>query len=324
LRYKYDFGGKERLLTIGRFPDVGLADARARHDEAPKLIRAGKDPVVEAKRQKQTQITATEATFKKMAEIWLEEQRPLWSAANAKRARHRLENDIYPCFGTMPIASIDDPMVFYALRKIEQQGSIETAKRVQGYIRAVVNRAKGERMGGREALHEIDDIREALKPAPRGRRMPALTSLSALLALHLTVDRSTGGLLVKLASRLLALTQVRIEVLRAATWDEFDGIDWGHPDVPLSTQAVDLLRVVRIITGSLRYLFPHARSWCEPMTDAALNSLYKRMGGGRFKGRMVPYGWRTAFSTLMNESVAELEQDGDRLIIDMILAHVPE
>ncbi|CAN5267014.1 hypothetical protein BH10PSE15_BH10PSE15_18240 [soil metagenome] len=145
-RYKYDFGGKERLLTFGRFPDLGLADARALHEEARRLIRDGKDPVVEAKRRKQTQITATEATFKKIAEIWLEEQHPLWSPANAKRVRHRLENDIYPCFGTTPLASIDGAMILFALRKIEQRGSIETAKRVRGYIRAVLNRAKGERV----------------------------------------------------------------------------------------------------------------------------------------------------------------------------------
>ena len=190
-RYKYDFGGKERLLTIGRFPDIGLADARALHDEARTLIRAGKDPVVEAKRQKQTQITATEATFKKIAEIWLEEQRPLWSPANAKRVRHRLENDIYPCFGVTPIASIDGAMVLHALRKIEQRGSIETAKRVRGYIRAIVNRAKGERLVGREALHEIDDIRDALKPSPRGRRMPA-TVKSALRAHDQTDSRRSS------------------------------------------------------------------------------------------------------------------------------------
>ncbi|BBC73311.1 integrase [Altererythrobacter sp. B11] len=353
-RYKYDFGGKERLLTLGRFPDMGLADARALHEDARRLIRAGKDPVVEAKREKQTRISATEATFKKMAEIWLEEQSPLWSPANAKRIKNRLENDIYPCFGSVPIASVDGSMVLHALRKIENRGSIETAKRVRGYIRSIINRAKGEKLVGREAIHEIDDIREALKPTPRGRRMPALTSLSTLLDLQLTVDRSTGGLFVKLASRLLALTQVRIGVLRAATWDEFDGIDWAHPDapcerpvwrissermklevedkgneafghdVPLSTQAVDTLRALRIITGKCRYLFPHAKSWREPMTDSALSSLYKRMGGGRFKGRMVPHGWRTAFSTLMNERAAELERDGDRMIIDMILAHVPE
>ncbi len=98
---------------------------------------------------------------------------------------------------------------------------------------------------------------------------------------------------------------------------------FGH-DVPLSTQAVEMLRAVRILTASSRYLFPHAKSWSEPMTDSALSSLYKRIGGGRFKGRMVPHGWRTSFSTLMSERAAELERDGDRIIIDMILAHVPE
>ncbi|WP_429615028.1 tyrosine-type recombinase/integrase [Sphingobium olei] len=149
-RYKYDFGGKERLLTIGRLPEIrsGRRPCTARRGRA--LIRAGKNPVVEAKRQKQTQITATEATFKKIAEIWLMEQRPLWSPANAKRVRHRLENDIYPCFGAVPIASIDGAMVLNALRKIERRGSIETAKRVRGYIRAIFNWTKGEQLVRRE------------------------------------------------------------------------------------------------------------------------------------------------------------------------------
>jgi integrase len=97
----------------------------------------------------------------------------------------------------------------------------------------------------------------------------------------------------------------------------------GH-DIPLSRQAVDLLRAVRTLTGRFEYVFMHSRSWRNPMSDASLSFLYKRLGSGRFKNRMVPHGWRTAFSTIMNERAAELNRPGDRVLIDMALAHVPE
>ncbi len=299
-------------------------------------------------------MATTDATFKKIAELSHQDQLPRWSVANAKRVRHRLENDLYPCFGSVPIAGIDSAMILGALRKIERRGSIETAKRVRGYIRAIFVRAKGEGLIAREAIHEVDDVRDALKPSLKGRRQPALTSCAALLELQRSIDRSTAGLQVKFCSRLLALTAVRIGVLRSATWDEFDGIDWEHTeqvcerpiwrisasrmklevedkgneafghDVPLPTQAVETLRALRLLTGRGSFLFPGAKEWREPMSDSALSSLYKRVAGGRYKGKMVPHGWRTAFSTLMNERAAEMERDGDRMIIDMILAHVPE
>jgi integrase len=354
-RFKYYHGRKERSMTIGRYPDVGLADARELHEDARRLLRSGKDPAREGQRQKQALIAAVEATFKKIGEIWLEEQTPGWSPANAKRVRHRLENDIYPVFGSVPIHEIDGALVLRALRTIEKRGSIETAKRVRGYVRAILKRAKGERLVGNEALLEVDEIADALLPAKRGRRLPALTTVGPLTEFQHCVDRSTASAVTKLASRLLALTAVRVGVLRAATWDEFEGIDWARPDeacvrpvwrisaarmklsvedksndafghdVPLSVQALEILRALRPITGYCPFLFPNSRGWRSgPMTDAALSTVYKRMAAGRYKGRMVPHGWRTAFSTVMNERAAELERDGDRMIIDMVLAHVPE
>jgi len=219
--------------------------------------------------------------------------------------------------------------------------------------RAVFAKAKGERLLSATMLLEIDELRGALKPARRGRRQPALTNVPALLDLQQCVDKSTSSLLIKLASRLLALTVVRTGVLRTAPWTEFEGIDWDRPDspckkpiwripaermklvvedkdnpafshdVPLSTQAVAVLRAIRVLSGSSELLFPHAKSWREPMTDAAISGMYKRMAHGKFKNRMVPHGWRSAFSTIMNERAAELERDLDRMLIDITLSHVP-
>ena len=352
-RFKYRYGPQEKLLTLGRYPDVGLVEARDLADRARRLLRENKDPAVEAQREKQTKIEASQATFRKCAEAWLEDQEPLWSKANAVRVRNRIERDIYPQFGKLPIGSIDSVMILRALRIIEARGSIETAKRVRGYIRAIFKKAKGERLVSAAMMMEIDEIKDALKPNRPGAKQPALTTLPELLELQLSVDRSTSSLITKLASRLLALSLVRVGVLRTALWSEFCGIEWDSPDaicekpiwripaarmklevedklnsafghdVPLSVQAVQVLRLLRPLTGSSSLLFPSAKSWKEPMTDAALSTMYKRMAGGKYKGRMVPHGWRSAFSTIMNERAAELERDGDRMLIDMVLAHVP-
>lgn len=353
-RYKYRHAGKEKRLTFGLFPDVSLADARDRRDEARALVRAGKDPAVEAEKVKQAAIAAAGATFKTIADAWVADESPRWSPAHAKRVKFRLELDLYPSLGRLPIADITGPMVLRELRKIEKRGSIETAKRVRGYVLAIFKRAKGEHFIGADAVMAISDIGDALKPTPFGSKQPALTKAEDLLELQQAVDRSTSDVTTKLASRLLALTVVRVGVLRFATWDEFEGIDWSNPDapapdaiwrisasrmkldvedkgneafgheVPLSTQAVAVLRALRIMTGKYSLLFPGGKSWREPMSDAALSSLYKRMAKGSYKGRMVPHGWRSAFSTLMNERAAEAGADSDRMVIDMMLAHVPK
>lgn len=351
--YRYRHKGREKNLSLGRYPGVGLAAARLARNDAQKLVVSGVDPAWERKRKRKDDRRGATETFRKLGDEWLEENVPLWSDANAKRVRHRFKYDVYPAFGNIPIGEIESTDVLRVLRKIEARGAIETAKRVRGYIRAVFARAKGERLVPTTMLMEIDEIRDALKPARPGRHQPALTTVPELLELQLAVDRCRSNLLVRLASRLLALTVVRTGVLRAAPWSEFEGVDWEKPDVPcekpiwripsarmklnvedklavgfghdvpLSTQAVAVLRVIRIISGNRPLLFPHARTWRAPMTDAAISGMYKRMAAGAFKNRMVPHGWRSAFSTLMNERAAELERDGDRMLVEIVLAHVP-
>ncbi|MCC4252483.1 integrase arm-type DNA-binding domain-containing protein [Sphingobium naphthae] len=353
-RFKYRIGVREKSLTLGRYPEMGLVAAREAHHEARQLLAAGKDPAIEKQKIKVAKVEASKATFRKISEEWLSDQEPTWSSSNAKRVRNRFERDLYPLFGNIPVGEIESAMILRALRKIEARGSIETAKRVRGYIRCVFRRARGEGYVDHSVLLEIDEIKDALKPAKRGSRQPALTDVEELLELQNIADRSTSNLLIKLASRLLALTVVRVGVLRTALWDEFEGIDWDDPaqvpdapiwripasrmklivedkgnaafghDVPLPAQAILLLRQIRRFTGTSSLLFPSSKSWHEPMSDGTISSMYKRMGRGAYKNRMVPHGWRSAFSTIMNERAAELGRDGDRMVIDMILAHVPE
>ena len=308
-RFKYRFGTRERTITLGRFPSVWLVAAREAHQQARQPLLEGKDPATEKKRAKIERIAASQATFRRVGEEWLIDMAPTWSPSSAKRVRHRFERDLYPVFGSWPIGEIDSGTILRALRKIEARGSIETARRVRGYVRAVFKRRKDEGYVTHDVILQIDEIKDALKPAKRGARQPALVEVPALLELQQCVDRSTSNLLVKLASRLLALAIVRVGVLREAPWSEFEGIDWDRPDsvpdqpiwrvpahrmklevedkgnaafghdVPLSTQAVDVLRAIRVISGHTPILFPGSRSWRTPLSNAALSAMYKRRGG---------------------------------------------
>jgi integrase len=296
-RYKYRRGKTEHAVGLGKYPEVGLSAARLAHADALKLLLDGKDPALERKRERQGKLHAFDATFRKFADEWLADHAPLWSASNVKRVRNRLERDLYPAFGSTPISHIDATDILRVLRKIEGRGAIETAKRVRTYIRAVFRRAKGEKFVSQAMIMEIDDLADALKPARKGRRQPALVTAPELLELQLSVDRAKANLLIKFASRLLALTAVRIGVLRTAQWREFHGIDWDDDDapcekpiwripaermklevedklnpgfahdVPLSAQAIQVLRALRILTGACPLLFPHRNDIRSPMTD---------------------------------------------------------
>jgi integrase len=350
-RLKYRYGGKEKVLTFGQFPEVALAEARERREAARATLRLNKDPAVEAERDRRAAVAAAGAAFKVSALAWHEDERPRWSADYAQVVMNALDRDVFPDLGRMPISEIDGPLILRALRKIERRGSIETAKRVLGYIHSIFVRAKGEHLVSADPT--VDLVR-ALKPTPKGAKQPAITTLPGLIEMQRVVDRATSSPTTKLASRLLALTAVRIGVLRTALWSEFEGIDWADPDqtpaaatwripaermkldveekgdeafdhdVPLTPQMIDALRALHRLTGRGKLLFPGGKSAREPMSDAALSTLYKRMADGRYKGRHVPHGWRAAFSTLMNEWAMEHGKEGDRLLIDLMLAHRPK
>jgi integrase len=351
-RFKYRLDGKEQLLTIGVYPEVSLAEAREKRNDARKLLRDGRDPRIAAKRAKLVGDSGTFQTFEQAAREWHTVQKPKWKPVHADDVITSLERDIFPHLGTMPMDVIDKPLLLSVLKKIEGRGSIETARRVKQRVAAIYRYVNAHGAG---LENPANDLNDALAPLPPSKRYPALLDVDAIKRMLGDIDRAGASPVTRLAGRFLALTAQRPGMVRHMEWNEISGVDWGNPSadvsealwtvpadkikqelqlrsdeafdhkIPLSPQAVQTLRVVRLLTGRAPYVFPNARAGTAAMTVNAIGYLYNREG---YKGKHVPHGWRSSFSTIMNEQAErELGTDvrllADRLIIDLMLAHTP-
>lgn len=347
-RLKYRFAGKEKLLTIGRYPDVTISAARGSRDEAKACLRAGRDPAMEKRKAAALARHDADNSFEAVARAWFDVNRPRWTTVHAGNVIGSLETDVFPALGSVPIREITPALVLSTLRPIEARGAIETAKRIRQRMSMVFVYAIASGLG------EADPaaiVKGALRPLPKKGRQPALTDLADLRTMLADVEAQNAGPVVKLAHRFQALTSVRPGEAWGAQWTEFEGIDWNaeahgphralwripaermklrldkkdevaHDHlVPLSEPAVDILRTIRALTGRAPYVFPNDRSSHRPVSENAVGYLINRAG---YHGRHVPHGWRAAFSTVMNEWATEHGRVGDRQVIDAMLAHVPK
>ncbi len=351
-RFKFRFENQEQLLTLGSYPEVSLAEAREKRNDAKKLLREGRDPRHAAKRAKLIGERGKFRTLEEAAREWHAMQLPSWKPVHADDVITSLERDIFPHLGRMPMDEIDKPLLLSVLKGIESRGAIETARRVKQRVASIYRYVNAY---GAKLDNPAADINEALAPLPPSKRYPALLNVDAIKVMLGDIDRAGASPITRLGARFLALTAQRPGMVRHMEWNEISGIDWGNPlsdscdalwivpgekmkqelhlrtdeafdhKIPLSRQAVETLRGVRLLTGRARYVFPNARSGTEPITENAIGYLYNREG---YKGRHVPHGWRSSFSTIMNEQAerelgADLRLLADRLIIDLMLAHTP-
>ncbi len=351
-RFKFRFEKKEQLLIIGAYPEMSLAGARERRNDARKLLREGRDPRHSFNRLKLVGDAAGTKGFETLAREWHDNRQPQWKPVHAKDVITSLERDVFPLLGPMPLMEIDEQLLLKVLQKVENRGAIETARRLRQRISSVFlyARAHGVKIGNPAAL-----IGELLKPRPPSRRFPAIVTVEGIRLLLLDCDRAGASPITRLGARYLALTSQRPGMVRHLEWNDLSGIDWSDPSadspealwtvpaaklklelklgedetynhrVALAPQAVETLRAVRWLTGRAQYVFPNSRSGLKPMSENAIGYLYNREG---YQGKHVPHGWRSSFSTVMNEQAErELGQDrrllADRFIIDLMLAHTP-
>ena len=324
-RLKYRFGGKEKLLSIGVYPDITLADARTRREEARKLLAHGGDPgAVKQAQKKQARIAAADS-FEAIAREWHALNTPRWTANHAYDVLRSLEKEVFPYFGDAPISTIDAPTVLDAIRKVEGRDALDVAGRVLQRVRVVFAYAIAS---GRARQNPAAEIKGALAPRPKKKHYPSvkpqeLPKLLADLATYWERDKTSP--LVRLATHLLSLTFVRTGELRGARWSEFDfdAEVWNIPaermkarephTVPLSRQAVSVLKELHPLTGHGDLVFPSRSGEGKTMSDNTINMALKRAG---YEGKMCGHGFRSIASTYLN-GVGMIRPD----VIEAQLAH---
>jgi len=309
-RLAYRFNGKQKTLALGSYPTVTLQKARQGRDDARTLLADGLDPSVQKRQEKVAARLGGEATFKALALEYLNNQRHALSPYYADQLQRRLERDVFPSLGRRPIADIDALELLEMLRKVEKRGALEQAKRIKQTCGQVFRYA----VITRRAKHDpTSGLKGALKPNGRQqhhRTMPRDELPDFLRAL----DTYDGDPRTAIALRLIVLTFVRTTELRAARWEEFEGLDgreplWRIPAermkarfehlVPLSPQAVAALKKLAALPGSDAngFLFPSPSLEGCMSNNTMLYALY-RLG---WHGRATVHGFRGVASTILNE-----------------------
>jgi integrase len=318
---KYRFAGKEKRLALGVYPTVGLKDAREKRDAARKLLANAIDPSVERRIQKASRIERAANSFETVAREWFAKRSPNMADSHGTRVLRALERDVFPWLGTRPVAEVTAPELLLVLRRVEGRGAAETAQRIRQTCGQVFRYAIAT---GRAERDPAADLKGAII-VPRGGRFPAITEPKALGDLLHARWGYQGTFVVRSALRLAPYTFVRPGELRKAEWREIDLDDalWKIPGprmkgrvehlVPLSRQAMEVLRELQPLTGGGRLVFPSVRSAERPMSDNTVLAALRRLGVE--KSEMVGHGFRAAASTLLNE------QGWNRDAIERQLAH---
>lgn len=304
-RFKYRFCGKEKLLSLGIYPEVSLAKAREAREAARRQLAASIDPSSARREEKQEKQKATANDFEKVAREWLENVKGGWAAVYHGDTARRFEAFIFPTIGRRPIASVTAAELLPLLRKIEARGTMVTAHKV---LRACGQVFRYGIATGRCERNPAADLRGALKALPRPKHMAALSAAELPTFLR-KVQGYDGEAQTRLAMKLLALTFVRTNELRSATWAEIDldKAEWTIPaermktkaphHVPLSEQAVETFRMLQKMNGKWPWVFA-GRAPSQPMSkNTVLFALY-RMG---YHSRMTGHGFRALASTTLNE-----------------------
>lgn len=306
-RWKFRFAGKEKRLALGVYPDVSLADARERRDEARKLLAQGVDPSAQRRAERAARVEGAGNTFEVVAREWWEKQAPTWAETHSGRVLARLERDVFPFIGKRPVVDLTPPEVLRVLRRIESRGKIETAHRARTNISMVMRYAIAT---GRADRDPTGDLRGALKPVDPGH-MAAVTDPEKLGPILRAIwgYAAEGTPVVASALKLGPYVFVRPGELRTAKWADIDldTAEWRFVAtktktphiVPLAPQAVAILKDLQPLTGRSPYVFPSARANDRPMSDAAVNAALRRLG---IDGEVMSgHGWRATARTLLDE-----------------------
>lgn len=312
-RFDYRFETKRKTLALGKYPEISLKQARARLDDARKLLAEGTDP---SELRKAEKITKSEAktkeekdaasTFEAVAREWFANQEPTWAPAHAEKVINRLKNNVFPYIGQKPISEISAPEILEIIRRIEARGTTDTAHRAKQNVGQVMRYAIAT---GRATYDPTPSLTGALKPKSKGH-FAAITEPKDIAPILRMIAGYKGTPITKAALTIAPLVFVRPGELRAMLWSDidFDACEWRyttsktHQDhlVPLSRQVIDALRELQPLTGHSRYVFTGARSDTRPMSENTVNGALKRLGIDT-QTEITGHGFRALARTVLDE-----------------------
>lgn len=319
-RLKFRVDGKEKLLSLGTYPEIGLKKAREERDKARTMLAEGIDPSQHRKAAKATRELLAANSFEVICREWLEYKRSNIEEAQYKKALARLEKDVFPWMGKRPITEITAPEVLAVLRRIDERGARYTAHKAKSEISQCFRYAIAT---GRAERDPCPDLKGAI-PAPKTENLPSITEPAHVGELLRAIDGFQGTFVVKCALEIAPRVFVRPGELRKAEWASFDldKAEWRYfvtktkteHLVPLASQVVATLRELHALTGHGRYVFP-GRDPQKPMSDAAVNAALRRIGYDT-KTEITGHGFRAMARTILHEELLQKPE-----VIEHQLAH---
>ena len=324
-RYKYRFGGKEKRISLGTYPDTSLADAREKHRDCRKLLANGVNPSEERKSSIAVRNQKIGNTFELVARAWWKSHMKGKAQSHKDKVIKRFEMYLFPWIGNKPISDITAPQVLESIKRIENLNILETAHRTLQTAGQVFRYA----VQNGYAIRDVTaDLKGAL-PATTTKHMAAFTEPKQIAGLLRAIDGFKGTFTVQCALKLSPLVFVRPSELRHAKWSDIDleSGEWRYLVsktkinhlVPLSVQAIEIFRAIEPLSGNGEYVFQGGHSAQRPMSEAAINAALKRMGFDT-KSEMTGHGFRAMARTVLHERL-----NFDPHIIEHQLAHtVPD
>jgi integrase len=322
-RWKYRFEGKEKLMSLGSYPEISLAAAREAHVEGRKLLSRSVDPMARKRAVKEAAGVESRTSFTAIASQWMEHWKEDKSLRHVDSTRRRLDANILPILGSLQITDIQAPDVVTMIRTVEARGARDLAKRALETTGQIFRYAIAHGHARRNPAAEIKP-RDILKATVKTNY--ARVDTRELPALLRSIEVYNGAPVTRLAIKLMAHTFVRTGELIGARWNEFDFEEkrWNIPAermkmrtphiVPLSRQSLEIIDLLRLLTGEKELLFPGDRNPAKPMSNNTILKALERMG---YKGRMTGHGFRGIASTILHERGYSHEH------IELQLAHAP-
>lgn len=305
-RYDYQFNGKRKTLTIGKYPYISLSEARNEKELARQLLAHGKDPSFERKKSALLANVESDNTFKSIASEWHSSKKSTWSKKYANEIISIFERDIYPFIGNEPINKIKPLEMLTVLKAIENRGALEIAKKARMRCGEVFRYAI---ITGRAEVNPTAELSSAMAKT-QSKNFPFLATDAEMSEFLNALKGYSGNILTRYATMLLIYTVPRTIELLTLKWsninfeqklatidEEVVKKDRVHL-IPLATQVIEILKFLQPITGHSEFVFPNRNHPSKPMSNGAILHVIRRLG---FANRASGHGFRHQFSSVLNE-----------------------